>query len=186
MENFDPVGGGFLVERILDAIFSFSGGGAGSGALSQIFAILKVIGEILFFVFVGGIIFVMFQLRAFRPRYQLVYRPSSVPQQKLAKKRWEDVMQRFEQGLEADWRLAIIEADSLVDEIFQQIGFGGENLGERMSAISPQELRSIVDLREAHQLRNKIVHTPGYKISRQEAERVLRKYQKILEELEVI
>ena len=95
-------------------------------------------------------------------------------------------MQRFEQGLEADWRLAIIEADSLVDEIFQQIGFGGENLGERMSAISPQELRSIVDLREAHQLRNKIVHTPGYKISRQEAERVLRKYQKILEELAVI
>lgn len=175
-----------MVERILDAIFSLSGGGDASSPLFQVFSTLRLISTILFFVFVGGIFFVLFQLRAFRPKFRLIYEPTAMPQQKLARKRWEDIMRRVEQGLESDWRLALIEADTLVDEVFKKIGFEGDSLGERLQTVSPQELRSIVELREAHQIRNRVVHTPGYKISREEAGRALSKYQKVLEELEVI
>ncbi|MDP3784799.1 MAG: hypothetical protein Q8R12_01850 [bacterium] len=109
-----------------------------------------------------------------------------MPQQKIARKRWEEIMARFEMDTESDWRLAVIEADGLVDDIFKRIGFQGETLGERIASVSSQELSSLAELREAHQIRNRLVHTPGYKITKQDAERSLQRYRKVLEELEAI
>lgn len=186
MNDFDPVGGGYLVQKIAN----FFGGGEGSEGLVQfangLLSFFKVIFIFFLILFTVGIIYTIYQLGKFRPKYKFVYGPDDVPQQKIAKRRWEDIMQRYGLGMESDWRLAVIEADGLVDEVFKKIGFEGESLGERIQAISPQELESINDLKEAHQVRNRLVHTPGYKISKQEAERSLRRYQKVLEELEVI
>lgn len=187
MENFDPVGGGYLVQRISDF---FSGGGGGNEGLIQFasgaLSFFKVIFITFLILFIGGIVYVVYQLGKFRPNYKFVSGPEDVPQQKIAKRRWEDIMQRFNLGTESDWRLSVIEADSLVDDVFKRIGFEGETLGERITAISTEEIQSIGELKEAHQVRNRLVHTAGYKISRQEAERALRRYEKILEELEVI
>lgn len=187
METFDPVGGGFLVERITNF---FSGGGTNGGdALVAIYSILAVFEVIFIFflvLFMAGIVYVIYQLRVFRPRYKLVYDSGNLPQQRVAQKRWAEIMARFQMGTESDWRLSVIEADSLADDVFKRIGFQGENLGERIASISSQELNSLADLREAHQMRNRLVHTPGYKLSQEDAQRALRRYQKVLEELEVI
>jgi hypothetical protein len=88
--------------------------------------------------------------------------------------------------LEADWRLAVIEADSLVDDILKRIGFPGESMAERLAQIPASQLLSLSDLKEAHRIRNNVTHTPGFKISKSEAERVVRKYERVLKELEVI
>ena len=186
MNDFDPVGGGFLVQKIAD-FFSGSGGSASSGDFgSSILGIFKIIFIFFLILFWIGIFYVAYQLREFRPRYKLVYDEKNVPQQKIARKRWEEIMSRFEMGTESDWRLAGIEADTLVEEVFKRIGFEGETLGERITSVSSQELSALADLREAHKLRNRLVHTPGYKISKQETERSLSRYRKVLEELEVI
>lgn len=187
MEDFDPIGGGFLVRGIINF---FSGGAGGSGGdFSTIYSILDVFKVIFIFflvLFVCGIIYVIYEFRKLRPNYKLVYEESAPPQKKITKSHWGKIMERFNAGTESDWRLAIVEADSLVDEVFKKIGFGGETLGERIASISEREVHSIPELKEAHKLRNNLVHTPGYKITREDAERALRHYHKVLEELEMV
>src|SRR3989344_5126777 len=187
MENFVPIGGGFLVQGIVDFFSGKSGGGAWDfSTIYSILAFLKVIFIFFLVLFVCGIIYVIYEFRKLRPNYKLVYNENAVPQKKVTKSHWGKIMARFGAGTESDWRLAIVEADSLVDEVFKKIGFTGETLGERISSITPNEVHSIAELRDAHKIRNNLVHTPGYKISREEAERALRHYQKVLEELEMI
>lgn len=188
MEQFDPVGGGFIIGRILD-FFSGSFGGGGGNAESIIAGMIiffKVIFIVFLILFIIGIVYVVYQLQKFRPAYKLVYKPEHIAQFRPTKKRWEEVFARFEMGTESDWRLAVIEADSLVDTVFKQLGYEGETLGERIRSIESHELHSINELKEAHGIRNKLVHTQGYKISREDAERSLRIYRSVLEELEVI
>ena len=184
METFDPVGGGFIVERIADF---FTGAGSQSlGTIGSIVAFFKVIFIFFFILFLIGIFYVIYQTTFYRPKFELVLEPGKVPHQKFARKRWDEIMQRFALGSESDFRLAVVEADSLVEEVFKKIGFDGETLGDRIQAISEHELHSISGLKEAHGLRNRLVHTPGFKVSRSEAELALSRYEDVLEELEVI
>src|SRR3989344_924876 len=192
METFDPVGGGFVVERIRDLFFG-SGVGSGGGSSGEVLAIVDALlgffrGMFIFFLLllIFGIIFVIYQLIKIRPGYEIVYDPNKIQQKKIAKSRWEEILERFNVGTESDMRLAVIEADSLVDDVFKKLGYPGETLGERIASVSPEELRSINDLREAHGIRNRLVHTPGYKINKDDAERSIRRYQQVLSELEVI
>ncbi|KKT78979.1 hypothetical protein A2W48_01330 [Candidatus Giovannonibacteria bacterium RIFCSPHIGHO2_12_44_12] len=187
MENFDPIGGGFLIKRIVDFFSGASGGSGGDfSAVYSILAVFKIIFILFLALFICGIVYVIYELRKFRPKYKLVYRESTVPQKKIMKSHWGKIMERFNAGTESDWRLAIVEADSLVDEVFKKIGFAGETLGDRISSISEQEVHSVAELKSAHQVRNNLVHTPGYKLSREDADRTMRHYHKVLEELEMI
>lgn len=186
MENFDPIGGGFLVRGIIDFFTGASGGVRDFSAINSVLSVFRGIFIFFLVLFICGIVYVIYELRKFRPNYKLVYEGSTVFQKKLTGTHWKKIMERFNAGTESDWRLAIVEADSLVDEVFKKIGFAGETLGERISSITEQEVHSITELRDAHNVRNQLVHTPGYKLSKEDAERAMRHYQKVLEELEMI
>ena len=177
-----------MVRWIADFLSGNSGVGGGRdfSAIYSILGFFKIIFIFFLALFVIGIVYVIYELRKFRPNYKLVYEESTLPQRKLAGEHWIKIMQRFNAGTESDWRLAIVEADSLVDEIFKRIGFDGETLGERIASISEREVHSIPELKDAHKMRNNLVHTPGYKIKREDAERALRHYYNVLEELEMI
>ncbi len=182
MEDFDPVGGGYIVERIFD-FFSSPGSIPFFGRL---FLTLKAISFVLIPVLLVVNIWLLNQINPFRPKFRLFYHPADESQGEFAKKRWQEIAARMESVGDAEWSLAIIEADNLVDDILKRIGFSGETMIERLQHINVAEFPAMQELKEAHHVRNNIAHTPGYKISRQEAENVMRKYRKVLEDLEVI
>lgn len=182
MQDFDPVGGGYLFERLFYGIFSFAEG----GFLPAFVAAVKSVSFVLIPVFFGFSAWLVIKILEFRPKFNIRPRPAIVPSEKVARRQWAEVMRRFESGMESDWTLAVLEADGLVDDVFKRIGFLGESLAERMAAISPQEFPEIEDLREAHRVRNNIAHVPGFKLYKSEAERILKKYEKVLKALEVI
>jgi hypothetical protein len=169
MESFDPVGGGFIIERITDFFRGSFASGEGVSAIASIVAFFRVIFIFFFFVFLIGILYVIYELRKFRPGYRLVFAAETARKKTNFAIRWKEILGRYKMGTESDMRLAVIEADSLVEEVFKKTGFEGESLGERIKNITPQELHSIDALKEAHALRNRLVHTPGYKISSQDA-----------------
>ncbi|NCO61843.1 hypothetical protein GW879_00095, partial [Candidatus Kaiserbacteria bacterium] len=49
-----------------------------------------------------------------------------------------------------DWKLGIIEADIILDEVLKQKGYAGTSLGERLRSISPTTLASLDDAWQAH------------------------------------
>ena len=185
MNDFDPVGGGFLVQKIVD-FFSTPVNGGNFATIYKIILVFKVIFIFFLILFIIGIIYTINGLLKLRPDYKLVYNRDQISEKGFAKKKWKAILERFKSGSESDFRLAIIEADSLVDEVFKKIGFEGESLGDRIAGISQQEVHSIMELRDAHRLRNNLVHTPGYHVTKEDAERAIRHYENVLSELEVI
>jgi hypothetical protein len=144
------------------------------------------LGIILIIIFIAGIIWVLPKLWQFRPKFKRTAPFAKAPQEKFAKRRWEEIAKRAEGEKESDLSLAIIEADNLLDDILKRIGFQGDTMAERMSHITETQLSTLTNLREAHRVRNNIAHTPGFKITPPEARRILQKYRKVLEELEMI
>ncbi|MEK7085204.1 MAG: hypothetical protein AAB904_01605 [Patescibacteria group bacterium] len=182
MENFDPVGGGYIAEQFVN-FFSSPGS---FPFLAGLYYTLKAIAFVLIPVLLVVNIWLAGQISPFRPRFRLFFRPADATQGEFAKKRWEEIAARLESANDAEWSLAVIEADNLVDDILKRIGLAGETMMERLSRINVAEFPAMQELKEAHHVRNNIAHTPGYKISRLEAENVMRKYRKVLEDLEVI
>lgn len=105
---------------------------------------------------------------------------------KKIEKRWNKIKDRLNLSSESEHKLAIIEAESLLDDILKKIGFSGEVIGDRLKQITPLQLENIEEILEAHKIRNNIVHDPDYRLSLEEAKKAFEIYEKALINLEAL
>lgn len=148
--------------------------------------ILFIVFSLLFLVF---IIFALFKTSWFKRILLwdlleiLTYRPFGV--RKIAKQ-WAKITARLETGIESEAKLAVIEADSMLDDILKRMGYGGETLGERLKNLTSAVIPNIEEVWEAHKIRNNIVHDPDYRLSLDEARKTLSIYEKALTDLQAL
>jgi len=100
--------------------------------------------------------------------------------------RWEAVMSRLESTHEADWKVAVIEADKLVDDAMASHGYAGESFGDRLMNIEPGALVSLDGLWWAHRIRNRLAHEPDFFLRYTEARQALSYYEQTLRELNLV
>ncbi len=98
---------------------------------------------------------------------------------------WNKIMRRLETGIESEYKLAILEADAVLDNTLKRMGFGGETLGERLGNLTSATLPNIEEVEKAHKIRNNIVHDPSYKLSLDETKEILAIYEQALRDLDV-
>jgi len=101
-------------------------------------------------------------------------------------KKWEKVKKRLGKNWESEAKLAIIEADNLLDSLLKRMAFKGESLGERLKQVSKEILPSLDDVWDAHKTRNDIVHDPDYRLSMKKARSVLEFYEEAFKSLEAL
>lgn len=111
-----------------------------------------------------------------------IYRPFGV---KKTFKRWARIIKRLEEKSEADRKLAVIEADSLLDEVLKKIGYKGETMRERLEQIDPKTLPILERIWQAHKVRNNVVHDPDYHLAQEEAKETVEIYEQALRDLEM-
>jgi len=99
---------------------------------------------------------------------------------------WKKIIKRLEKFSESETKLAIIEADDLLNEILERMGYSGETLGEKLKQLSEVILPNLDEVLEAHKIRSNIVHDPTYRLSFDEAKKVLKIYERALLNLEAI
>lgn len=92
-------------------------------------------------------------------------------------RRWQNALARLETGNEAEYKLAIIEVDAMLDEVLVRLGFRGATTEERLRGISPTVLSNLPDLLSAHRTRNNIVHDPNFILSLDEARKTMAVYE---------
>ncbi len=112
----------------------------------------------------------------------LTYRPYGV--KKMAKI-WSKIKGRLELGAESEYKLAVIEADSMLNDVLERMGFKGEILGDRLKQVTTDILPNVEESREAHKIRNNIVYDPDYKLTLDQAKKVLKIYEQALQDLQV-
>ena len=101
--------------------------------------------------------------------------------------RWEQIVVHVNSENPNDWRLAIIEADIILDELVKSMGYRGQSLGERMKGIEQSDFTSIEAAWEAHKVRNRIAHSGSdYILTQREARRIIGLYEQVFKEFEYI
>src|SRR5690606_5790248 len=58
-----------------------------------------------------------------------------------------------------DWRLAIIEADIMLDDALNKAGYVGASIGDKLKTANPNSFRSLQSAWQAHKVRNEIAHS---------------------------
>ena len=106
----------------------------------------------------------------------------TVPKKKMLKK-WAEIQGRAQSTYEADYKLALLDADKLFDETLKIMGFDGKDMGERLKAVNSKQLRNIDDIWWAHKLRNQMVHETRSKTARGDVQRAIASFEKSLKEL---
>ena len=134
---------------------------------------------------VAGIVYIAFQTGWISLRVQRVQHiilKSNLSKEK-AMKAWASIEGHFFKGDENDLKVAIIEADKLLEEALREAGIRGINLGDRLKNIKSSQLPNLEQVWQAHRLRNQIVHESTFKLKRDLAERALDIYETTLKQL---
>jgi len=110
----------------------------------------------------------------------LTYRQYGIRKVKI----WQKVLAGLETGLESEYKLSLISADNIMDDTLKRMGYRGENLAERMTNLTPATIPNLENIKEAHQLRNNIVHDPDYRLYLDEAKKTIDIYEEALSSLD--
>jgi hypothetical protein len=94
--------------------------------------------------------------------------------------RWSKTLNYLFSQHGSDWKLAIIEADSMLDLLMDQLGFHGETLGDKLKLANQENFPNLTIAWEVHTIRNKIAHEGlAFELSQHEAKRVIALYEQI-------
>lgn len=157
---------------------------------SEVFAILlgfKILCIALFLFFSAFIIFALIKTSWLRYGFLegiaefLTYRPYGV---KRIAKIWSKITERLETFSEQEYKLAVMEADDILDKILEKMGYPGKNLKDRLKLLTKATLPNIDQILEAHRIRDDILHDPDYRLTRDQAKKLLAIYERALSDLE--
>ncbi|UZE93151.1 MAG: hypothetical protein ACKKMV_02270 [Candidatus Nealsonbacteria bacterium] len=101
-------------------------------------------------------------------------------------KKWVKIREKLDTGSEPEAKLAIIEAEAILNDILQKEGFLGQTLEERLNKLTTNVIENIEEVREAHKVCLNIVHDISYRLDIKESKRVLDVYEKALVDLEAL
>ncbi len=98
--------------------------------------------------------------------------------------RWQQVEEHIASGNPNDWKLAIIEADIMLDTALKQAGYSGSTIGENLKNASPRSLSTLDDAWQAHKVRNQIAHEGSdFILTHKLARDTITRYERVLNEL---
>jgi uncharacterized membrane protein len=98
--------------------------------------------------------------------------------------RFHDMKEHINSENPNDWKLAIIEADIMLDEALKRQGYAGNSLGERLRSVSPSAMQTLDDAWEAHKIRNEIAHSGvDFVLTHKLARETIVRYERVFAEL---
>lgn len=154
--NLDTVSSGEAPSNLL----SFFGFEAKLTAVQTFFLSLKGAFVVLAMVFLATSFWLTLMINKIHHKEHERYEPVHIEEIEAKAKliQWQVVLDHVNSESPAEWKLAILEADSMLDEILDFEGYQGESVGEKLKSMDPLDLPSYSDAWEAHKVRNQIAH----------------------------
>lgn len=101
--------------------------------------------------------------------------------------KWKLVLDHMNSNDASKWKLAILEADIILNDLLNTLNLPGDGVGEKLKAVDKNDFTNLDAAWEAHKIRNAIAHEGSdFLVSEREAKRVIGLYQKVFEEFEII
>ncbi len=148
--------------------------------------------KVLFFIFslllVFGIIYCIIRLREINKKNEFVF-AEMTPDQHIAPRaeQWEKVLLHVGSENPSDWKLAVLEADTILDELLKSLQIPGATVGEQLKNANPGDFKSLNDAWEGHKVRNRIAHEGlNFGLTKREARRAIEQFERVFKEFKLI
>ncbi|NTV40931.1 MAG: hypothetical protein HGA61_01515 [Candidatus Moranbacteria bacterium] len=152
-----------------------------------IFFVKVVVGVYLTVIFAN--IVMLLVLRGVSRHYRVGVKGADIPivSKKKMRKRWNAIKDRLKSDNVSQYKVAIIEADAVVEEFLGGIGYGGENMSQRLEQVGEMHLDDQREnLAEVHKLRNRIIHEADFEINKETAKDALEVYENFLQYMQFL
>lgn len=104
-----------------------------------------------------------------------------------AQMRWQEIVNQSQSTNPNDWRLAILEADIMLDELLTVQGYTGDTMADKMKQVEISDFNTIEDAWEAHKARNRIAHEGSeYELNQREVRRIIELYERVFREFHFV
>jgi hypothetical protein len=147
----------------------------------------EILSILLSLILIGWAAYIVVKLTALRKKEHEIIYPETTQAEVDINPKWRRVLSHLESQNESDWKLAIIEADIMLDEILDKLQLPGETMGDKMKEVEKSDFSTIDNAWEAHKVRNQIAHEGvEYVLTQHEARRVVALYQSVFEEFQIL
>ena len=184
----------YILDLIYEFIYNLIAGRGSSYWADYFFNLYNSYGYILFFtsIFMSAalvifIMYVIYRINGIYAKQRKSLTPAKSAEEKkeeaVKNEKWKIIIEHIESENANDWRLAILEADIVLGEMLDKLGYRGEGIGEQLKSVDKSDFMTIDDAWEAHKIRNSIAHEGAtFLITEREAKRVIGLYKKVFEE----
>lgn len=114
------------------------------------------------------------------------YKEKIKPVQALKNDRWQRILDHINSEHPNDWRVAILDADSILNEMLDRMGYKAETVAGKLKQVEKSDFQTLENAWEAHKIRNVVVHETEFALSKREAERIIDLYRSVFEEFHFI
>ena len=176
----------YKVFQFLNSIYEFF---VTNDVLNKIYFWATIIFSLAAIFFIAIIIYSLIRIREIHHEEKEKLKKFIVrePLANMQNEKWLTVVEHIHSVNSSDWRVAIIEADTILDEMVTKMGYIGNNLGERLKSVEPSDFETLNDAWEAHKVRNSIAHEgSNFILSHDQAKKVISKYEKVFREFKYI
>lgn len=97
--------------------------------------------------------------------------------------RWQHIQDLIKSYNMNDWRQAIIEADIILEEMLEKMGYDGVTIGDKLKNIERSDFVTLDKAWSAHKIRNQIAHDgSNFKLTREVAEKTIKDFEDVFKE----
>lgn len=104
-----------------------------------------------------------------------------------AEEKWISIMTHAHSENPAEWRVAIIEADIVLENLLRASGYDGEGVSDLLKAVEPGDMLTLDAAWEAHKVRNRIAHSgSSFDLTDRETRRIISLFESVFKEFGII
>lgn len=167
-------------------LLSFLGMKFNFGSLGNMFFSMENALGVLGIILLGGVVLLSKRISDINKKDREKYEPVAAKEveAKAALVQWQVVLNHVNSESPSEWKLAILEADNMLDEILEAEGYQGETLADKLKAMPPGAIHSYQDLWDAHKVRNDVAHrTESMDLTKKMARDTINKFEMAFREL---
>ncbi len=100
-------------------------------------------------------------------------------------KQWSKIEERLRSGSLSEYKVAILEADAIVEGILKDVGYnGGANMAQKIEKLGAAQPDDAAMLSEAHQIRNRIIQEQDFHPDLEQTKKTLESYKDFLKKFD--
>ncbi len=153
------------------------------------YPVIRLLAFVFSIIFIYGIYATVKRLTVLNREQNAVFRPAAIISSAPAAKntKWEEVLKHAGGATMNDWKIAIITADIMLDELLTAMSYRGQSVGDKLKAVEPADFNTLNAAWEAHKMRNAIAHDTGaLHLNQHEVRRIVSLYESVFKEFGVI